>query len=201
MALNWTANGEADLAGYRVYRATTAPVPTAGTPLNGATLLTSPSYTDTTALNGTTYHYVVVAVDGAGNASAASSDVAATPSLAAGTALQLNGTNQYVTFGAAPAWAPPTFTLETWFKRTGAGVGTTTGNGGIASAIPLITKGRAESRGLERRHELLPRHRRDAPAGSSPTSRRARRRTRPEPSDQRHHGRDQQRLASRRRDV
>ena len=47
---------------------------------------------------------------------------------------------------AAPAsCARPTFTLELWFKRTGAGVGTGTGSGGIASAIPLITKGRAEA--------------------------------------------------------
>ncbi len=38
-----------------------------------------------------------------------------------------------------------TFTLETWFKRTGAGVGVSTGTGGIASAIPLITKGGAEA--------------------------------------------------------
>ena len=37
------------------------------------------------------------------------------------------------------------FTLELWFKRTGAGVGTSTGTGGLASAIPLITKGRAEA--------------------------------------------------------
>ena len=36
------------------------------------------------------------------------------------------------------------FTLELWFKRTGTGVGQTTGTGGITSAIPLITKGRNE---------------------------------------------------------
>ena len=59
--------------------------------------------------------------------------------------MQLNGTTQYVTFGAAAALGASTFTLETWFRRTGAGVGTSTGNGGIASAIPLITKGRAEA--------------------------------------------------------
>ena len=136
-------------------------MPTTGTPLNGATLLTAPSYTDATALNGTTYHYVVVAVDSSGNASAASSDVAATPTAAAGAALQFNGTNQYVTFGAAPSLGASNFTLETWFRRTGAGVGTSTGTGGIASAIPLVTKGRAEAEAPQRQHELLPRHRRD----------------------------------------
>src|SRR6266498_3003988 len=63
----------------------------------------------------------------------------------AGTALQFNGSSQYVTFGAAPGLGAATFTLETWFKRTGAGVGITTGGGGIASAVPLVTKGRAEA--------------------------------------------------------
>ncbi len=59
-------------------------------------------------------------------------------------ALQFNGSSQYVTFGAAPGLGAAQFTLETWFKRTGAGVGTSTGSGGIASAVPLVTKGRAE---------------------------------------------------------
>src|SRR5215210_3049820 len=60
------------------------------------------------------------------------------------TALQLNGSSQYVTFGAAPGLGATQFTLETWFKRTGAGAGTSTGTGGLASAVPLISKGRAE---------------------------------------------------------
>ena len=148
VALNWTANAESDFAGYRVYRATTAPVPTTGTPLSGATLLTSPSYTDGSALNGTTYHYVVTAVDTNGNQSASSVDAVATPSVTAGSALQFSGAtgaNQYVTFGTASALGATTFTLETWFKRTAAGIGVTTGTGGITSAIPLITKGGAES--------------------------------------------------------
>ena len=60
-------------------------------------------------------------------------------------AVQLNGTSQYVTLGSASQLRSATFTVELWFKRTGAGAGTGTGNGGIASAIPLITKGRAEA--------------------------------------------------------
>ena len=63
-----------------------------------------------------------------------------------GTALQLNGSSQYATLGASSDLQSPTFTLELWFKRTGAGVGTTTGTGGIASAIPLITKARRKVR-------------------------------------------------------
>ena len=65
----------------------------------------------------------VVAVDAANNASAPSSEASATPSPVGSNGLQLDGTNQYVTFGAAPGLATPTFTLETWFMRTGAGVG------------------------------------------------------------------------------
>ena len=60
-------------------------------------------------------------------------------------ALTLNGTNQYVTMGASPGLRSSAFTLELWFRRTGAGVGQGTGTNGIASAIPLITKGRAEA--------------------------------------------------------
>jgi hypothetical protein len=50
--------------------------------------------------------------------------------------LQLNGTSQYVTFGQASALGVTNFTLELWFKRTGAGAGTSTGTGGLLSAIP-----------------------------------------------------------------
>ena len=59
-------------------------------------------------------------------------------------ALHFDGTNDYVTFGDPAALHLPTFTIETWFRRDGTGVGTTTGSGGIASAIPLVTKGAAQ---------------------------------------------------------
>ncbi|MEO6741614.1 MAG: hypothetical protein ABIP20_15325, partial [Chthoniobacteraceae bacterium] len=62
---------------------------------------------------------------------------------AAGTALSFDGVNDYVTFGPAPSLGSATFTIETWFKRTGTGVGTSTGSGGV-TAVPLVTKGRAE---------------------------------------------------------
>ncbi|MBK7513899.1 MAG: LamG domain-containing protein [Chloracidobacterium sp.] len=71
------------------------------------------------------------------------------------TALQFDGVNDYVTFGSAAGTAAPglgvqVFTVETWFKRTGAGVTTTTsaaGGGGLLTAIPLVTKGRGEGDG------------------------------------------------------
>src|SRR5215213_8168788 len=147
VSLSWTPNSDADLAGYNVYRSTTSPVPTTGTPINGSALLTSPSYVDVGVSNGTTYHYVVVAVDNAGNPSVASAEAVATPVPSGPHALEFNGSSQYVTMGAAPSLNAAQFTLETWFKRTGAGVGTSTGSGGIASALPLVTKGRAEAEG------------------------------------------------------
>ena len=64
---------------------------------------------------------------------------------AGNTALQLNGSSQYATLGGSGDLQSATFTLELWFQRTGAGTPTSTGNGGITNAIPLITKGRAEA--------------------------------------------------------
>ncbi|NOT35087.1 MAG: T9SS type A sorting domain-containing protein [Candidatus Eisenbacteria bacterium] len=58
--------------------------------------------------------------------------------------LQLDGSNDYVTIGAAPTLGTSSFTVETWFRRTGAGVATSTGSGGV-TAVPLVTKGRAEA--------------------------------------------------------
>ncbi len=100
-------------------------------------------------------------------------NISAAPATAAGnTALGLNGSSQYATLGTASDLRSATFTLELWFQRTGAGAGTSTGTGGI-TAIPLITKGRAEAEtaaadvnyffGIDA-----------AAASSSPTSRRPR---------------------------
>ena len=41
------------------------------------------------------------------------------------------GSNSYVTFGAAPGLGASKFTIETWFRRDGAGVATNTGTGGL----------------------------------------------------------------------
>ncbi|MFZ1530367.1 MAG: LamG-like jellyroll fold domain-containing protein, partial [Ferruginibacter sp.] len=59
-------------------------------------------------------------------------------------ALDLGASGAYVSFGAAPSLATSTFTIETWFKKTGPGVANTTGTGGI-SIIPLLSKGSPEA--------------------------------------------------------
>lgn len=69
--------------------------------------------------------------------------VAASTLARAGSALTFDRTNDYVTFGPTSALGVSTFTIETWLLRTGTGVSTSTGYGGI-NAIPLVTKGRAE---------------------------------------------------------
>ena len=62
------------------------------------------------------------------------------------TGVQFDGTNDYVTFGQATSTlGTATFTLECWFRRTGAGAITSTGTGGVTNAIPLLTKGRGEA--------------------------------------------------------
>ena len=70
--------------------------------------------------------------------------------LAAGGALQFNGTSQYVRAGSvgstSDALNASTFTLEAWFYRTGTGTTTSTGTGGVTAA-PLIAKGRSQADG------------------------------------------------------
>ena len=74
IALDWSDNGEADLAGYSVYRSTTA-----GGPYSRVTpsLLSSSAYADTKAKEGTTYHYVVSATDKSSNESAFGNEASA----------------------------------------------------------------------------------------------------------------------------
>ena len=120
-------------------------------------------------------------------------------------AVQLNGTSQYITLGTATQLRSPTFTVELWFQRTGAGASASTGSGGVTSHPP-DHEGTGGRRDGGPGRELLPRHRRDErqaggrlrggpgrPGGHDPE---------PEPSDHRQH-RDRHRhnLASRSGDV
>jgi chitodextrinase len=68
VSLDWDANTEPDLAGYRLYRDSVQV-------FDGA----ASAYLDSTAVNGTTYSYAVSAYDTSGNVSAQSVAVQATP--------------------------------------------------------------------------------------------------------------------------
>jgi hypothetical protein len=61
--------------------------------------------------------------------------------------LAFDGSNDYVDMGTAAELGSAQFTVETWFKRTGNGIGNTTGTNGIASLVPLVTKGAPEAEG------------------------------------------------------
>ncbi|MEM7354913.1 MAG: endonuclease, partial [Acidobacteriota bacterium] len=74
--LMWNANSEPDLAGYHVYRATSAGGPYSR--ITG-TLITNAFFTDSGVTGGTTYFYVVRAVDTSLNESSSSNEVSATP--------------------------------------------------------------------------------------------------------------------------
>ena len=76
VGLDWSDNTEPDLGGYHVYRSASS----GGlyTRLNGA-LLAASSFVDVTATNGTTWYYVVTAVDTSANESSTSAEVSATP--------------------------------------------------------------------------------------------------------------------------
>ena len=172
VGLTWTANGEPDLAGYNVYRSTTSPVALTS-PINGGTLVASPAFVDNSVTNGTAYFYVVTAVDDSTNQSTASNQVTATPAGAPQqpTGLDLGSSGAYVTFGDPAKLDLSTFTIETWFKRTGAGVANETGTSGIAPVHPARHARRPADRGLERRCQLAPRDQRRRPTCLPPTSR------------------------------
>lgn len=78
VSLDWNDNTEPDLDGYNVYRSTTSG--SGYSQINGS-LLSSSNYTDNSVTNGTTYYYVVTAVDIDLNESVYSAEVSATPDI------------------------------------------------------------------------------------------------------------------------
>lgn len=74
--LEWDANPESDLYGYNVYRSTAS----GGEVVQlNTTPLGVPAYTDTDVVNGTTYYYVITALDTALNESGYSNEISAMP--------------------------------------------------------------------------------------------------------------------------
>ena len=73
-SVDWNGNTEPDLAGYNVYRSTTS-----GGLYTEIDNTTVSDYTDTGLANGTTYYYVVTALDTSSNESGYSNEASATP--------------------------------------------------------------------------------------------------------------------------
>lgn len=77
--LEWSAPQDDDLAGYNVYRAAGTSIDVGSdTPLNEDGLVSSPSFTDESPENGTTYRYRVTAIDDSDNESDPSDSVQVT---------------------------------------------------------------------------------------------------------------------------
>lgn len=138
--LGWAPGGEPDLAGYRVYRSTTGAPDVTGTPMDAA-LLTSPRRTDATVTDGTAYTYAVTAVDTAGNASAGSAPVTATP------------VATHVDVDFSDAATPPAAGYsqdfgEAYGPRTGSaqGTGSTYGWVAVGTTTPLSLVGNGRNR-------------------------------------------------------
>ncbi|MCH8328172.1 MAG: fibronectin type III domain-containing protein, partial [Candidatus Marinimicrobia bacterium] len=79
VTLSWNANAESDLKEYRVYQGTATGFDTTGNQVGVAAEPTT-GYTATGLSTGTPYYFRVAAVDNAGNVSALSEEVSATPS-------------------------------------------------------------------------------------------------------------------------
>ncbi len=76
LALDWDDNSANNLAGYNIYRSIFSGL--SSTKINDSPITVS-NYTDENLNNGTTYYYVVKAVDKGGNESDGSEEVAGTP--------------------------------------------------------------------------------------------------------------------------
>ncbi len=121
---------------------------TTWSPISGPGTVTfgDPNVQDTTATFSATGTYVlqITANDGQ---YIVSDEVMVTVNGEGASALDFVGTsgsNAYVALGNPAKLRLPEFTVETWFRRDGTGVGTSTGTGGIegTTAIPLVTRGR-----------------------------------------------------------
>jgi hypothetical protein len=138
--LGWTDNSTNEAA-FEIERSTTG---IGGTYTLLATVSANTiSYSEASVNASTEYCYRVRAINVAGNSGYAGPSCVTVPAEGAN-ALDLGATGAYVTFGVAPGLATPTFTIETWFKKTGAGIANTTGTGGI-DIIPILTKGSPEA--------------------------------------------------------
>ena len=143
VSLDWNDNGEGDLDGYNVYRSTTSG--SGYSKLNGS-LVGSSAFVDTTAVNGTTYYYVVTAVDTTGNESGRSGELSATPKasappLSGGFTLEATGYKVKGVQHAGLIWSGATSTSVDVY-RNGTRVATTGNDGAHTDNIGKSGNGR-----------------------------------------------------------
>ncbi len=139
--LSWQDNASSE-TGFQIERSTDGGSsfgPLAVAPANAA------GYTDLGLTPGAPYCYRIYAVNGSG-ASGFSNTACATTLAAPAYALNFGTGSAFVTFGEAPALKLAQFTVETWFKREGAGSTANTGTDGLYG-VPLVTKGVGEAEG------------------------------------------------------
>ncbi|MFZ1528254.1 MAG: LamG-like jellyroll fold domain-containing protein, partial [Ferruginibacter sp.] len=115
--ISW-ADNSANETGFQIERSLTG--------INGTYVLltttaaNATSFTDNLVAPNIEFCYRIRAINGAGS-SGYTSAVCATPPAEPANALDLGASGAYVSFGAAPSLATSTFTIETWFKKTGPG--------------------------------------------------------------------------------
>uniref|UniRef100_UPI000FDA2D25 malectin domain-containing carbohydrate-binding protein n=1 Tax=Georgenia faecalis TaxID=2483799 RepID=UPI000FDA2D25 len=145
VALAWTASTSGDTVGYHVYRALENGVELTGAPVSGAAPVAGPTFTDTSVTNGTTYFYVVTAVDAAGNESVASNEVYAVPRPENTVALKVD----FATAAATPAAGYLLDYGQAYGTRTGAHQGTGHSYGWATedgNPVSLVGNGRVRAR-------------------------------------------------------
>jgi fibronectin type 3 domain-containing protein len=137
--LSWTDNS-GDETSFKVER---SPDGTTNWTQIGTTGADVHIYNDTGLNPGTQYCYRVRASNSVGDSDYGNVACTSTPG-EPNNGLQFGASSAYTICTPASDLNTPTFTVETWFRRDGAGIGVTTGTGGIPSAIPLVTKGTSE---------------------------------------------------------
>jgi pectin methylesterase-like acyl-CoA thioesterase len=106
MTVSWKANAEADLAGYLVFARDSTGVYVQTIPAAGAAPLTTTSFTDPGATEGTTTYYRIRAVDRSGNQSSYSAVTGKNPNVAPGVPTGFT-VKQDATSGLDLAWVAP----------------------------------------------------------------------------------------------
>jgi hypothetical protein len=140
--LGWTDNAGNE-TGFEIERSTSGSAgPFGFVATVGADVV---SYLDTGRTPLAEYCYRVRATSASGSSDYTTPACTTLPA-AGNTALDFGTGGAHVTFGAAPDLGLAQFTIETWFRRDGAGTTVNTGTGGFY-AVPLVTKGRGEAEG------------------------------------------------------